>query len=254
MTTSIEQTHSSTTLLWRLFSLLPQKATTSVVEQPFAGRNQQQLSHSHALDFAPWHAPKRNAQATATSDEERLSDMVGEDVVEENTLKDLKEDPRVCVITPDAELARARHFLSGWTLARYASRFEAECSPSPSSAGGGGEGDSVTPGGGGGGWTPKGPPSSTRDAARHVRRRPSGILTIPTCATVGQVRWRGARSSRRGFWFFLDIIWQFFFFFFSCYLTVQRHTCQRPDPAVDIPFLPHHPFSLHLVYTPPGEN
>lgn len=141
--------------------------------------------------------------------------MVGEDVVEENTLKELKEDPRVNVMTPDAELARARHFLSGWTLARYTSRFEAECSPS--SAGGGGEGDGVTPGGGGGGWTPEGPPSSKRDAARRLRRRPSGILTIPTCATVGQVRWCGACSSRRGwmsswfsgylaalvFWFFM---------------------------------------------------
>ena len=133
--------------------------------------------------------------------------MVGEDVMNENKLRDLKRDdhddtsggPMRDVMTPDAELARARHFLSGWTLARYTARFRAEGGdPSLTTDAEGGEGgdggDGVTPpppmvGGGGGGWTRVGPPPSTTSppSSRRMRRRPSGILTIPTCATVGQV-------------------------------------------------------------------
>ena len=89
-------------------------------------------------------------------------------------------------MTPDAELSRARHFLTGWTLARYASRFRAD---QRLRDGDDEDDDGVTPppaGGGAFGWTKTGPPGAAPRRAR--RRRPEGVLTIPSSATVGQVR------------------------------------------------------------------
>lgn len=88
-------------------------------------------------------------------------------------------------MTPDAELSRARHFLTGWTLARYASRFRAD---QRLREGDDEDDDGVTPppaGGGAFGWTKTGPPGAAPRRAR--RRRPEGVLTIPSSATVGQV-------------------------------------------------------------------
>jgi len=104
--------------------------------------------------------------------------------------------------TPDAELAPARRFLSGWTLARLLARLEADDDRSPPTSGG----DGVTPEGpgrGAFGWTRLGPPREPRSfaetaagaagasaspasSARPPRRRPPGVLTLPTSATVGQ--------------------------------------------------------------------
>ena len=141
--------------------------------------------------------------------------MVGEDVAtkKENTPRREMMMTSLDVMTPDAELAQARHYLSGWTLERYTARFRAEQQGSPPSShhfpeagegGDGGDGDgvtlTVTPGTGGGGWTRVGPPpSSTGPSQTHAvrrirRRRPSGILTVPTCATVGQVREKNHES------------------------------------------------------------
>ena len=78
---------------------------------------------------------------------------------------------------PDAELSRARYFLTGWTLARYASRFRADQE----------DGVDLPPAGAGAfGWTKTGPPGASPRRSRP--RRPQGVLTIPSSATVGQVR------------------------------------------------------------------
>ena len=87
-------------------------------------------------------------------------------------------------MTPDAELSRARYFLTGWTLARYASRFRAD-----QRLGDDDEADGVDPppaGAGAFGWTKTGPPGASPRRSRP--RRPQGVLTIPSSATVGQVR------------------------------------------------------------------
>ena len=120
--------------------------------------------------------------------------------------------------TPDAELAEARFFLSGWTLTRYAERYRREqrattttttttTTPAERFERSTREGDGVTPpepdveldveldvdvGGGAFGWTPAGPPTTPAQRGRarrpRARRRPraKGVLTIPSCATVGQ--------------------------------------------------------------------
>jgi hypothetical protein len=100
-------------------------------------------------------------------------------------------------MTPDAELAEARTFLSGWTLSRYVERFRAEAersnSRSVSEAFVTEGGDGVTPcftltqGGGAFGWSRVGPPPVV-PGATPAKRRPKGVLTIPSNATVGQVR------------------------------------------------------------------
>ena len=83
-----------------------------------------------------------------------------------------------------------RYFLSGWTLARYTERFRREAGDGEASSAD--EGDGATPVGSGAfGWTAEGPPGRRR--AR--RRRPRGVLTIPTRATVGQVRYRRGPSA-----------------------------------------------------------
>ena len=89
-------------------------------------------------------------------------------------------------MTPDAELSRARHFLTGWTLARYASRFRADQRLREEDDE---DDDGVTPppaGGGAFGWTKTGPPGASPRRSRP--RRPQGVLTIPSSAPVGQVR------------------------------------------------------------------
>jgi len=86
---------------------------------------------------------------------------------------------------PPGELMDARYFLSGWTLKRYTSRFRRESKEEGETECADDEGDGVTPVGPGAfGWTPEGPPGR-----RAGRRRPHGVLTIPTRATVGQVRY-----------------------------------------------------------------
>ncbi|ACO62776.1 predicted protein [Micromonas commoda] len=83
---------------------------------------------------------------------------------------------------PSGELIDARYFLSGWTLARYTERFRRESGDGEASSADD-LGDGATPVGSGAfGWTAEGPPGRRR--AR--RRRPRGVLTIPTRATVGQ--------------------------------------------------------------------
>jgi CBS domain-containing protein len=98
------------------------------------------------------------------------------------------------LMTPAAELAEARTFLSGWTLSRYVERFRAESERSHArsfSEDEGGDGVTpcaptlITPGGGAFGWSRVGPPS-TSPGASLARRRPRGVLTLPSNATVGQ--------------------------------------------------------------------
>ena len=96
------------------------------------------------------------------------------------------------LMTPAAELAEARTFLSGWTLSRYVERFRAESERSHArsfSEDEGGDGVTpcctLTPGGGAFGWSRVGPPS-TSPGASLARRRPRGVLTLPSDATVGQ--------------------------------------------------------------------
>ena len=94
-----------------------------------------------------------------------------------------RTSPRTTRYRP--ELMDARYFLSGWTLRRYTSRFRRESKEEGETECADDEGDGVTPVGPGAfGWTPEGPPSR-----RAGRRRPHGVLTIPTRATVGQVRY-----------------------------------------------------------------
>ena len=94
-------------------------------------------------------------------------------------------------MTPAAELAEARTFLSGWTLSRYVARFRAESERSHfrSFSDEGGDGVTpcctLTPGGGAFGWSRVGPPSASPDASL-ARRCPRGVLTLPSGATVGQ--------------------------------------------------------------------
>ena len=98
------------------------------------------------------------------------------------------------LMTPAAELAEARTFLSGWTLSRYVERFRAESERSHArsfSEDEGGDGVTpcaptlITPGGGAFGWSRVGPPSTSPGASLE-RRRPRGVLTLPSNATVGQ--------------------------------------------------------------------
>lgn len=98
------------------------------------------------------------------------------------------------LMTPAAELAEARTFLSGWTLSRYVERFRAESERSHArsfSEDEGGDGVTpcaptlITPGGGAFGWSRVGPPSTSLGASLE-RRRPRGVLTLPSNATVGQ--------------------------------------------------------------------
>ena len=96
------------------------------------------------------------------------------------------------LMTPAAELAEARTFLSGWTLSRYVERFRAESERSHArsfSEDEGGDGVTpcctLTPGGGAFVWSLVGPPS-TSPGASLARRRPRGVLTLPSDATVGQ--------------------------------------------------------------------
>lgn len=110
------------------------------------------------------------------------SDMPGDE--------DLTTHP--ALMTPAAELAEARTFLSGWTLSRYVERFRAESERSHArsfSEDEGGDGVTpcykLTPGGGAFGWSRVGPPS-TSPGASLPRRRPRGVLTLPSDATVGQ--------------------------------------------------------------------
>ena len=92
---------------------------------------------------------------------------------------------------PSGELIDARYFLSGWTLARYTERFRRESGDGEASSADD-LGDGATPVGSGAfGWTAEGPPGRRR--AR--RRRPRGVLTIPTRARVGQVRYRRGSSA-----------------------------------------------------------
>ena len=92
---------------------------------------------------------------------------------------------------PSGELIDARYFLSGWTLARYTERFRIESGDGEASSADD-LGDGAMPVGSGAfGWTAEGPPGRRR--AR--RRRPRGVLTIPTRATVGQVRYRRGTSA-----------------------------------------------------------
>jgi|MDSY01.1.fsa_nt_gb hypothetical protein len=92
-------------------------------------------------------------------------------------------------MTSNAELAEARTFLSGWTLSRYVARFQAEAekvSEDFLSEGGDGVTPMLTPGGGAFGWSRAGPPPPHTPPST-TKKRPKGILTIPTSATVGQV-------------------------------------------------------------------
>ena len=98
------------------------------------------------------------------------------------------------LMNPAAELAEARTFLSGWTLSRYVERFRAESERSHArsfSEDEGGDGVTpcaptlITPGGGAFGWSRVGPPSTSPGASLE-RRRPRGVLTLPSNATVGQ--------------------------------------------------------------------
>ena len=87
---------------------------------------------------------------------------------------------------PSGELIDARYFLSGWTLARYTERFRIESGDGEASSADD-LGDGATPVGSGAfGWTAEGPPGRRRARRRRLR----GVLTIPTRATVGQVRYR----------------------------------------------------------------
>ena len=95
-------------------------------------------------------------------------------------------------MTSAAELAEARTFLSGWTLSRYLERFRAESVRSHArsfSEDEGGDGVTpcctLTPGGGAFGWSRVGPPSTSPGVSLE-RRRPNGVLTLPSDATVGQ--------------------------------------------------------------------
>ena len=103
--------------------------------------------------------------------------------------EDLPANP--ALMTPAAELAEARTFLSGWTLSRYVARFRAESERSHfrSFSDEGGDGVTpcctLTPGGGAFGWSRVGPPSASPDASL-ARRCPRGVLTLPSGATVGQ--------------------------------------------------------------------
>ena len=79
----------------------------------------------------------------------------------------------------------ASSWTRGTSCRRYASRFRRESKEEGETECADDEGDSVTPVGPGAfGWTPEGPPGR-----RAGRRRPHGVLTIPTRATVGQVRY-----------------------------------------------------------------
>ena len=89
------------------------------------------------------------------------------------------------LMTPAAELAEARTFLSGWTLSRYVERFRAESERSHArsfSEDEGGDGVTpcaptlITPGGGAFGWSRVGPPS-TSPGASLARRRAWGSAT-----------------------------------------------------------------------------
>ena len=72
--------------------------------------------------------------------------------------------------TPAAELARARHFLGGWTLARYTARVNADAAAAAAATG------PPTPG-----------PRTAR--SQPPAQRAKGVMSVPSCATAGSDRY-----------------------------------------------------------------